>query len=113
MARLRTWTVRSPAISSLWFFEKDDLYKPTEFGVSGHSQESLVYSLGVVLFFMLSAKLPFYECPVEEETVEFEGKVWGGVSGETKSLVEKLLSFNANERSKLEEVQIFCRKYFG
>lgn len=80
--------------------------------MSGHSQETLVYSLGVVLFFMLSAKLPFYECPVEEETVVFEGKVWGGVGEEAKSLVEKLLRFEASERPNLEEVEIFCRKYF-
>jgi hypothetical protein len=64
--------------------------------------------LGVVLFFMLSGELPFYECPTceEEAALDFGGKHWSVISDSTKETLARMLSFEPSVRPSIDELKM-------
>ncbi len=84
------------------------MYRSPEQAEAGFTEKSLTYALGVVIFFMISGELPFYECPTSEEEADLklEGKVWSVTSEKTKELIGKLLAFDSRLRPDIED--LYC-----
>ncbi|KAJ0409866.1 hypothetical protein P43SY_005760 [Pythium insidiosum] len=76
-----------------------------------YTQTCDLWSLGVIMFMLLSNKAPFYG-PTEDDLIEsifaakvvFDGPVWDNVSADAKTLIKKLLNPNASERYTAAQV---------
>ncbi|KAF0689386.1 Aste57867_19148 [Aphanomyces stellatus] len=81
------------------------VYMAPEFLEGHYTQACDMWSLGVVMFMLLSNSMPFFgsteedliEC-IFESKVSFDDDVWSTVSPDAKSLIRKLLQPNVNER---------------
>lgn len=84
------------------------MYRAPEHSEVGFNEKVSVYALGVVLFFMISGELPFYECPTceEEAALDLTGKHWSYVSDATKQMLTKMLSFEPDSRPQLDDLKM-------
>ncbi|KAF0739074.1 hypothetical protein Ae201684P_015273 [Aphanomyces euteiches] len=81
------------------------VYMAPEFLEGQYTQACDMWSLGVVMYMLLSNSMPFHG-PTEEDLIEsifaakvsFEDEIWKTVSPEAKSLIKKLLTPNVAER---------------
>lgn len=75
------------------------------------SEKSDIWSVGVIMYFLLSGLLPFKGETVDElklnivnsKAIDFSAEVWNCVSPAAKSLIEKLLNKNNNNRPSADE----------
>lgn len=84
----------------------DELYAPPERFSKGINEKTVVFSLGMVVYFMFSGELPWYEPPQSEEECapEFERKAWKGVCEPLKKTIAEMLRFEPAKRIGLAEV---------
>lgn len=69
-----------------------------------------VWSVGIILFFMLSGTVPF-NGPTDDDIMNavrkgkytFKSKVWESISNDAKDLIKKMLTFNQHERISAAE----------
>ncbi|CAI5529431.1 unnamed protein product [Closterium sp. Naga37s-1] len=87
-------------------------YKSPEMILKGRSNEKAdIWSLGVILYSMLSARWPFYspkkaalERKILNGHVDFSGDPWPSISDDAKDLVRRMLAVNPNERPSATEL---------
>ncbi|CAI5504650.1 unnamed protein product [Closterium sp. Naga37s-1] len=87
-------------------------YKSPEMIMKGRSNEKAdIWSLGVILYSMLSARWPFYspkkavlERKILNGHVDFSGDPWPSISDDAKDLVRRMLAVNPNERPSATEL---------
>ena len=69
-----------------------------------YERECDVWSLGVMMYFLLSRELPFEDFEeIESGKFTFEAPVWKFVSEEAKDLIKSILLVNTRKRIKLNE----------
>ena len=69
-----------------------------------YERECDVWSLGVMMYFLLSRELPFEDFEeIESGRFTFEAPVWKCVSEEAKDLIKSILLVNTRKRIKLTE----------
>ncbi|CAI5504020.1 unnamed protein product [Closterium sp. Naga37s-1] len=87
-------------------------YKSPEMIMKGRSNEKAdIWSLGVILYSMLSARWPFYspkkavlERKILNGHVDFSGDPWPSISDDAKDLVRRMLAVNPNDRPSATEL---------
>ncbi|CAI5462287.1 unnamed protein product [Closterium sp. Yama58-4] len=87
-------------------------YKSPEMIMKGRSNEKAdIWSLGIILYSMLSARWPFYspkkavlERKILNGHVDFSGDPWPSISDDAKDLVRRMLAVNLNERPSATEL---------
>lgn len=75
------------------------------------SEKSDIWSVGVIMYFLLSGLLPFKGENVDElklnivnsTSIDFTAEIWNCVSQTAKLLIEKLLNKNSNDRPSADE----------
>ena len=91
-------------IESSLFFAAPELY------YSECSTKSDIWSIGILMYILLSAELPFYsEKSVELEEfiknrkLNFSEKLWTNITGEAKHLITKMICKNPDNRPSAKE----------
>ncbi|XP_031624193.1 ovarian-specific serine/threonine-protein kinase Lok-like [Contarinia nasturtii] len=86
-------------------------------GEGTYTEKVDIWSLGVVLFTMLSGSLPFaddYGSPAAEQIKQakftFRSQRWNGVSNTAKNLIREMLTTNVNKRPSID--QLLLTKWF-
>nr|XP_027202207.1 calcium/calmodulin-dependent protein kinase type 1D-like [Dermatophagoides pteronyssinus] len=79
----------------------------------GYDHKVDIWSVGVILYLMISSKFPFPMCqnslnePIDKLKnifkLKFEEPEWNNISGSCKDFISKLLQFDANARFSSEE----------
>lgn len=82
-------------------------FRDRETPAAGYGKQADMWSLGVILYIMLSGIPPFEEDGLYEQILEgkyeFDVREWTTVSPEAKLLVEKLMTVNPKDRLSIQE----------
>ncbi|KFD57986.1 kinase domain protein [Trichuris suis] len=101
------WAVHAPSSRRETLCGTVDYLPPEMVGGMQHDARVDIWSLGVLMYEMLTGKPPFY-CSDQRETctriLKCTFKIPDEVSDEAKDLISKLLRLNPDERPSLEEV---------
>jgi len=82
-------------------------FRDRETPAAGYGKQADMWSLGVILYIMLSGIPPFEEDGLYEQILEgryeFDVREWTTVSQEAKELVRRLMTVNPKDRLKIQE----------
>jgi len=82
-------------------------FRDKETSAAGYGKQADMWSLGVILYIMLSGIPPFEEDGLYEQILEgkyeFDVREWTTVSPEAKELVRRLMTVNPKDRLSIEE----------
>lgn len=70
---------------------------------SGYGKEVDLWSLGVIMFLLLSGNSPSFTDGVKEKQVDFRDPVWKSVSRQAKDLISNLLKTNPPDRFTVKQ----------
>ncbi|CDW51748.1 serine:threonine protein kinase 6 [Trichuris trichiura] len=101
------WAVHAPSSRRETLCGTVDYLPPEMVGGMQHDARVDIWSLGVLMYEMLTGKPPFY-CPDQRETctriLKCTFKIPNEMSDEAKDLISQLLRLNPDDRPSLEEI---------